>query len=392
MMKKEDGGRARPKPSRSTKKRKPEDEAESASSVVIPEQDKMFLVLLRGESEHRGFVKLEHNSSPLSEARKMIEAQHATYPANFRFWFSQLSSPVQVAQEPQLQAGLVAQPPDLGRGRNFPTLVIAPSDQLSVREAKSEFPKESPLSPAHNVDAYHEEFRNLASEYAVNDAIMQLWTDAQMSGEDGHREPAVQVETLARNLVRAYEIRADLPQDRPGLENAIIHFLANVTKATKQPNRVRLEDFRLFLRFFGPAQECLNNLVCVYRESYFHGFCRGSEAAELLTGKQPGTFLFRYSESQLKDGFFAFNVIVRNPQTGEDSIVNHSIRFDAEQCCFLFGGRQFRTFKSFVEDDHYRSKLQFPLAKTSAEHVKASKYREEASLTDDLSGLSLGGE
>jgi hypothetical protein len=50
-------------------------------------------------------------------------------------------------------------------------------------------------------------------------------------------------------------IRDDLPQDRAGLENAIIHFLANVTKATKQPNRVRLEDFRLFLRFFGPVRE-----------------------------------------------------------------------------------------------------------------------------------------
>jgi hypothetical protein len=79
-----------------------------------------------------------------------------------------------------------------------------------------------------------------------------------------------------------------------------------------------------------------------------------------------------------------------NPQTGGTAVVNHSIRFDAERCCFVFGGREFRTLKDFVDDPDYRAKLSLPLPKTMAEHVKPSKYLEEASLTDDLTSLSLG--
>ncbi len=41
--------------------------------------------------------------------------------------------------------------------------------------------------------------------------------------------------------------------------------------------------------------------------SCFHGFARHADAVEALKGK-PGHFLVRYSESQLKDGFFAFNI------------------------------------------------------------------------------------
>lgn len=40
---------------------------------------------------------------------------------------------------------------------------------------------------------------------------------------------------------------------------------------------------------------------------YFHGFARHSDAVELLKGR-PGYFLVRYSESQLREGYFAFNV------------------------------------------------------------------------------------
>lgn len=70
---------------------------------------------------------------------------------------------------------------------------------------------------------------------------------------------------------------------------------------------VTLDDFKLFLKFYGPPQDCLNRVFYVYREEFFHGFARHSDAVTLLT-KKPGGFLFRYSESQLKDGYFAFNV------------------------------------------------------------------------------------
>lgn len=61
-----------------------------------------------------------------------------------------------------------------------------------------------------------------------------------------------------------------------------------------------------------PVLRTTSLLTLTFRELYrfirfFHGFARHSDAVELLKGK-PGYFLVRYSESQLKDGFFAFNV------------------------------------------------------------------------------------
>jgi hypothetical protein len=83
--------------------------------------------------------------------------------------------------------------------------------------------------------------------------------------------------------------------------------IANIAKSNENQGMISLENFKLFLKFFGPPQNCLINVLNVYSQPFFHGFARHNEACELLKGK-PGYFLFRYSESQLKDGFFAFNV------------------------------------------------------------------------------------
>jgi len=119
------------------------------------------------------------------------------------------------------------------------------------------------------------------------------------------------------------------------------------SKSNENQGMISLENFKLFLKFFGPPQNCLMNVLAVYSQPFFHGFARHNEACELLKGK-PGHFLFRYSESQLKDGFFAFNVNKGNET--RDLIENYSIRYQAECECFVFRNQKFRTLKEFVDD------------------------------------------
>jgi len=118
----------------------------------------------------------------------------------------------------------------------------------------------------------------------------------------------------------------------------------------------------------------------VYKEPYFHGFARHSDAVDLLKGN-PGAFLVRYSESQLKDGFFAFNVNKGNEF--RDSIENYSMRYDADVQAFIFRGKRYRGLYDFVIDPEYSRILKRGLPKTTTETIKESKYEDE---TQFLSG------
>jgi len=115
----------------------------------------------------------------------------------------------------------------------------------------------------------------------------------------------------------------------------------------------------------------------VYREPFFHGFARHSDAVELLKGR-PGYFLVRYSESQLKDGFFAFNVNKGN--TYRDVIENYSIRYSAEQQCFIFRDKTYKALRDFISDQEYSHILRIGLTKTTTETIKESNYRSATDL------------
>jgi len=110
----------------------------------------------------------------------------------------------------------------------------------------------------------------------------------------------------------------------------------------------------------------------VYKEKYFHGFARHSDAVELLKGR-PGYFLVRYSESQLREGYFAFNVNKGNRY--RDVIENYSLPHLGDVGCFVFRDRQYKTLENFVADPDYCTILINPLEKVIPETVKESKYK-----------------
>jgi len=95
---------------------------------------------------------------------------------------------------------------------------------------------------------------------------------------------------------------------------------------------------------------------------------------DLLKGN-PGSFLVRYSESQLKDAFFAFNV--NKGSDGCDNIENYSLRYDANIQSFIFRGKRYKTLHEFVVDPEYSRILKRGLLKTTVETIKESKYKDE---------------
>ncbi len=121
----------------------------------------------------------------------------------------------------------------------------------------------------------------------------------------------------------------------------------------------------------------------------------------------------RYSESQLKDGFFAFNVNKGNSfnlsiylsihlsiyippvhsflcvwsyiyisigNSYRDVIENYSIRYDADQQAFLFRDKAYKTLRDFINDPEYSHILRYGLPKTTVETIKESNYRSATDL------------
>jgi len=211
----------------------------------------------------------------------------------------------------------------------------------------------------------------------IDDEILSLW----LSKKD-MKEPVVPILDVLRKLFAVYgkEFSKDYADNNPELSNLTIinggisHFFANITKNKEHRGMVGLEDFKLFLKFFGPARHCLSKVLTVYSETCFHGFARHADAVEMLKGKS-GHFIIRFSESQLKDGFFAFNV---NRSTGlKDVIENYSLRYHADIECFMFRNKRYKTLRDFINDPEYSPILKYPLSKTTAETVKESNYRNE---------------
>mmetsp|Transcript_12477 Transcript_12477/g.17283 ORF Transcript_12477/g.17283 Transcript_12477/m.17283 type:complete len:649 (+) Transcript_12477:94-2040(+) len=294
----------------------------------IPQEDEIFLhVKVQGDTSHRGFIALYADSS-LRMARDQIEKSN-NYPKNFRFWFAKMSTIVEPYQEDSIKAV------DAVDGT---CLILHPYD---------------------------------VSLQSVDNEILALW----LSKKD-MKEPLVPLVDLIRTFFSVYRAQTSNINELSIINSGISHFFANITK-NQHPGMVSLEDFKLFLKFFGPAHDCLNRVLAVYREPYFHGFARHNDSLELLKGR-PGYFLVRYSESQLKDGFFAFNVNKGNGY--RDVVENYSIRYVADLGCFMFRNKQYKVLRDFVDDPEYSQILKVGLEKTTIETIKESKYKNEMDL------------
>jgi len=185
-----------------------------------PYDEDLFLhVKVRGDQSHRGFVTLQQHSSLLA-AREEI-AKSDLYPKSFRFWFSKLETIVQMHQENSIKA--------VDAVENGSCLVLEPFD--------------------------------ISLKYIHNE-ILSLW----LTKEDT-KEPLVRLENLISLLFRVYGFNADSVNGIEIIGAAISHFFANITKNRASVGLVSLEDFKLFLKFFGPVHDCLNRVFNVYRES-----------------------------------------------------------------------------------------------------------------------------
>ena len=308
------------------------------------EEEIYFHVKMSGETGHRGFITLYKEAS-LKQARDEITKSNQ-YPKNFRFWFEKMRTIVQPHQENSIRAI------DAIDGT---CLILDPYDPIMVE---------------------------------IDEEMLALWLTKK-----GEKEPVVPILDVIRKLFELYgkellqyaQSNSDLNQISV-INGGISHFLVNITKTKEQPGMVSLEDFKLFLKFFGPIRNCLVNVFNIYRESCFHGFSRHSDSVELLKGK-PGHFLVRYSESQLKDGFFAFNVNRGNSM--KDLIENYSIRYHSDIEAFIFRNKHYSSLREFIQDTDYSHILRFPISKTTVETIKESNYRND---TDFLRASSDKGK
>eukprot|EP01117_Protostelium_nocturnum_P008319 TRINITY_DN2971_c0_g1_i2.p1 TRINITY_DN2971_c0_g1~~TRINITY_DN2971_c0_g1_i2.p1 ORF type:complete len:637 (-),score=203.78 TRINITY_DN2971_c0_g1_i2:49-1959(-) len=296
-----------------------------AVDELSPAQDDISYVrvLVRGENDARGFIGITPSSTTLQEAREEI-SRSPNYPKSFRFWFKRLQAIVQLHQEENMKAS---------DGVEGEVLTIEPYEPT-----------------LQNVDR----------------SILDLWMNKK------EKDPLIPIVTLIQTMIPLEG--AEFSQtDLRVITSGISHFFVNTAKHS-QPNVISLDDFKLFLKFFGPTN-IFKRVFNVYGEPYFHGFARHYDAAELLKDK-PGYFLVRYSESQLKDGYFAFNVNKGNKY--RDVIENYTLPYSSEQGCFVFRDKQYKSLAEFITDDDFAPILLYPLPKLTVETIKPSKYKSHS--------------
>jgi len=66
-----------------------------------------------------------------------------------------------------------------------------------------------------------------------------------------------------------------------------------------QDNFVTPFEFNVFLRWFGPMTGCIRRLIKPLKEGLLSGLTPAIEADQLLRGKSPGTYLIRFSKTQV---------------------------------------------------------------------------------------------
>jgi len=84
---------------------------------------------------------------------------------------------------------------------------------------------------------------------------------------------------------------------------------------------VTLSDFVKFLAWFGPVQECANELASIIHEEWFHWFISREQSIQMLQGRPAGTFLIRFSSQQ---GCFALSYADRLPDS-QQIVVQHTL-------------------------------------------------------------------
>ena len=154
-------------------------------------------------------------------------------------------------------------------------------------------------------------------------------------------------------------------QQLEGIEDFVTEFFVKITtastKTTTAPTPSDLKhlaigwnDFNHFFKLFGPSNNILDRIYTLSTDGNFHGFIRGAEAKELLAGK-PGSFLFRYSESQSEKGYFSFNLNRKKNSTSNDEIQNFSLPYNCNNGMFVFEKKEYASIQKFIEDPKFKN-------------------------------------
>jgi len=189
------------------------------------------------------------------------------------------------------------------------------------------------------------------------------------------------IDDLVHHLFSVCNAKKRQEQEQQIIINGICHFFGYLTKN----GPVLSKDFQVFLKLFGPLSVCLDKVYGLYREGFFHGFVTHGDTIDLLKDK-PNHFMFRFSETQLKDGFYAFAVNKEKKKGSMDQqfVVEHySLRYSNDEGCFIFRNSKYDTIHDFIVDPQYSRVFQKPLQALLQDVVK-KKYQDPKDLMDEL--------
>mmetsp|Transcript_14907 Transcript_14907/g.58425 ORF Transcript_14907/g.58425 Transcript_14907/m.58425 type:complete len:187 (-) Transcript_14907:31-591(-) len=116
---------------------------------------------------------------------------------------------------------------------------------------------------------------------------------------------------------------------------------------------VKLRDFDKITEYIGSVSHAIfERCYQLVKKTWFHGLLERVEADKLLTGKRAGTFLLRFSASNV--GFYALAV------ASDEGVRHYRIQHGNGQLGFFFGKRQFDSLDEIVFRYQHDLKLLAP--------------------------------
>jgi SH2 domain len=200
--------------------------------------------------------------------------------------------------------------------------------------------------PGHETEGRLQAIRSLQSDYGVSDEVCDLWSEKKTP------TPAHVVDVF----LRVHPLDQVVSADKAELEEKLVQFFNHISS----PSGTSPENLVAFMSLFGQADDATRNAHFVFMNPRvaFRDFCTFKEAHRLLRREEPGTYLFRFSESNL-NGVFAFCVRTNDL---ENRVSNYSIQFSASSGTFTFEGSEvFESLEQFLGDSRYVKYFKHPL-------------------------------
>lgn len=178
--------------------------------------------------------------------------------------------------------------------------------------------------------------------------VEALWQKSEEKGTDGEFVPLDDLIGVLMGVSKTQDY-----SQRGIVLKGLNHFFGRLAEkhSTSEPS-VSHDDWVKFLELFGPLNGCLERVLHVYKEGFFHGFISKEDAASKLQSKPPGFYLFRYSS---KCGCFAFEV------KKVDSVESYAVKYNPDLRTFLFRNKAYPTLTDFFGDPDYASVFKKPL-------------------------------